>query len=100
RFSSEVSLPLYWSGDGKPLRPTQGLKNRSIFPEGALAYPRDGEAVPDGDKHGFQPRIPGQGFVEPADGLRAGPPVRFIANPSSPERVVRADDRTGAGQTD
>jgi len=31
-----VSLPLYWSGDGKPLRPTQGLKNRSIFPEGAL----------------------------------------------------------------
>src|SRR5690606_3620 len=35
-FSSEVSLPLYWSGDGKPLRPTQGLKNRSIFPEGAL----------------------------------------------------------------
>jgi len=34
-----VSLPLYWSGDGKPLRPTQGLKNRSIFPEGALVRP-------------------------------------------------------------
>lgn len=41
---------------------------RGVLP--GLAHPCDGEPVADGKDHRFQPGIPGQGLVEPPNGLR------------------------------